>query len=124
MVMDAPTLTVWGTGTPRREFIYADDLADACLFVMRHYDGDAPINLGGGDCLSIAEAAHAVAEVVGYRGRLVFDCDKPDGAPLKMLDSSPLHRLGWRAATPFRTGLERTYQWFTLCPSRARSAAG
>lgn len=121
---DEPTLTVWGTGTPRREFLYAGDLADACLFVMRHYDGDEPINLGGGECLSIAETARAVADVVGYRGRIEFDASKPDGAPLKMLDSQPLRTLGWRPATSFRTGLAQTYRWFTR-PERlgARNAA-
>jgi GDP-L-fucose synthase len=108
----APSLTVWGTGRPRREFLCARDLADACLFVMRHYDGAAPINLGGGECLSIAEAARAVCEVVGYRGRLVFDASKPDGAPLKMLDSGPLARLGWRPRTAFRAALAQTYVWF------------
>jgi GDP-L-fucose synthase len=109
---DSPELTVWGTGTPRREFIFAPDLADACLFAMRHHEGPEPINLGSGHGLSIAEAARAVCEVVGYRGRIVFDPSRPDGAPLKMLDSTPLWRLGWRPATDFRAALERTYEWF------------
>jgi GDP-L-fucose synthase len=107
-----PTLTVWGTGTPRREFLYARDLADACLFVMRHYDGPEPINLGGGQCLSIAETARAVAEVVGYTGRLVFDASRPDGMPRKVLDAQPLQRLGWTPSTPFRDALAETYDWF------------
>jgi GDP-L-fucose synthase len=107
-----PELTVWGTGTPRREFAYSTDLADACLFVMDRYDGDAPINLGGGTDVSIAEAARTVAEVVGYRGRLAFDTTKPDGAPLKALDSTPLLALGWRPRTDFRTAVEKTYDWF------------
>jgi GDP-L-fucose synthase len=109
---DQPTLSIWGTGTPRREFLYSRDLADACLFVMRHYDGPEPINLGGGEALTIAETARAIADMVGYRGRLVFDRDKPDGMPLKMLDSSPLRRLGWRPATDFRSALIATYDWF------------
>jgi GDP-L-fucose synthase len=109
---DEPVLTVWGTGTPRREFIYARDLADACLFVMRHYDAPEPINLGGGIELSIAEVARAVAEVVGYRGRLRFDAAKPDGMPQKVLDSGSLRALGWRPATDFRTALTETYDWF------------
>lgn len=109
---DEPSLTVWGTGTPRREFICARDLADACLFVLRHYDGSEPINLGGGVELSIAEAARAVADVVGYRGRLTFDASKPDGMPLKVLDSSRLRALGWRPAVDFRTALAETYDWF------------
>ncbi len=107
-----PALTVWGTGKPRREFVYSRDLADAYLFVMRHYDGVKPINLGGGTSLSIAEVANAVADVVGYRGRLCFDTSKPDGMPLKMLDGSALAGLGWRPGTDFRTALTETYTWF------------
>ncbi|MDB5313986.1 MAG: GDP-fucose synthetase [Gemmataceae bacterium] len=105
-------LTVWGTGTPKREFIYSRDLADACLFVMERYDGEDPINLGGGADLSIAETARVVADVVGFRGQLVFDAGKPDGAPLKGLDSSELLALGWRPATAFRTAVADTYHWF------------
>jgi GDP-L-fucose synthase len=107
-----PTLTIWGTGTPRREFVFARDLADACVFVMRHYDDEAPINLGGSASLSISEVAHAIADVVGYHGKLVFDATKPDGMPLKMLDSSPLRQMGWRPTTDFRTALTETYHWF------------
>ncbi|HEY1191272.1 MAG TPA: GDP-L-fucose synthase [Gemmata sp.] len=105
-------LVVWGTGTPRREFVYSRDLARACLFVARNYDGEAPINLGGGLDLSIAELAHAVADVVGFRGRVRFDTTKPDGAPLKALDSTPLLEMGWRPETDFRTALVETYRWF------------
>jgi GDP-L-fucose synthase len=107
-----PALTVWGTGTPRRDFLYSRDLADACLFVMRHYDGAEPINLGGGTSLSIAEVAQAVVDVVGYRGRLCFDASKPDGMPLKMLDGSALAGLGWKPATDFHAALTETYTWF------------
>ena len=107
-----PRLRVWGTGRPRREFICARDLADACFFVMRHHEGAEPINLGGGQGLSIAETARAVCDVVGYRGEIVFDTSKPDGMPLKMLDSGPLRRLGWRPATDFTTALAETYDWF------------
>jgi GDP-L-fucose synthase len=107
-----PELTVWGTGTPRREFIYSRDLADACLFLMRHYDGPEPINLGGSADLSIAEVARAVAQVVGYRGRLRFDAAQPDGMPFKGLDSSRLWEMGWRPSTDFRTALAETYAWF------------
>ncbi len=105
-------LAVWGSGTPRREFIFSSDLASACLFVMEKYDGDAPINLGGGTDLSIAEVARTVAEVVGFRGRLVFDTTKPDGAPLKALDSAPLLAMGWRATTKFQDAVAETYEWF------------
>jgi GDP-L-fucose synthase len=105
-------VTVWGTGRPRREFVFSRDLADACLFTMRHYDGDAPINLGGGTDLEVAEVAHTIAQVVSYDGRIVFDCTKPDGAPRKGLDSSALRALGWRPATDFRTAVAETYHWF------------
>jgi GDP-L-fucose synthase len=103
---------IWGSGRPRREFLYSLDLADACLFVMEKYDADEPINLGGGSDLSIAETANLVAEVVGYRGRLSFDVSQPDGMPLKGLDSRPLKKLGWAPATEFRTALAETYDWF------------
>ena len=109
---DAPEVTIWGTGSPRREFIFSRDLADACLFAMQHYDGEAPINLGGGTDLSIADAARIIAEVVGYRGELVFDTTKPDGAPLKALDSSVLLHLGWKPTTDFRSAILETYRWF------------
>jgi GDP-L-fucose synthase len=105
-------VVVWGSGRPRREFLYVRDLADACLFVMRRYDGDEPINLGGGEEHTIAEAARLIAEVVGYEGRIVFDAGKPDGMPRKALDAGPLAALGWRPATGFRAALEETYAWF------------
>jgi GDP-L-fucose synthase len=104
--------TIWGSGKPRREFIFAPDLADACLFVMARYDDAEPINLGGGPEQSIAELAQLVADVVGYPGRLVYDTSKPDGAPLKALDSTRLAALGWKPATDFRTALEQTYAWY------------
>lgn len=107
-----PTLTVWGSGRPRREFIAARDVADACAFVMDHYDGDEPINLGNQTSFTIAEVAETIADVVGYEGRLVFDASKPDGMPLKMLDSTPLYELGWRPATDFRAALTETYHSF------------
>lgn len=105
-------LVVWGSGSPRREFVHSRDLARACVFVAERYDGDAPINLGGGTDLSIAEVASAVCAVVGFKGRVRFDTTKPDGAPLKALDSSPLLAMGWRPATAFREALEETYHWF------------
>jgi GDP-L-fucose synthase len=120
---DEPILTVWGTGTPRREFLFVRDLADACLYVMRHYEGPLPINLGGGADLSIAEAAHLVAGVVGYRGRIRFDASQPDGVPVKVLDAGPLRALGWRPSVDFRTGLAETYDWF-LQHSRPVVASG
>ncbi|MBY0233290.1 MAG: GDP-L-fucose synthase, partial [Gemmataceae bacterium] len=108
---DEPELVVWGTGAPRREFIYAPDLARACLFVMENHEGGI-INLGGGASLSIAALARLVADVVGYRGAIRFDPGHPDGQPLKMLDSRPLREMGWRPRTEFRAALEATYTWF------------
>jgi len=109
---DAPAVDVWGTGRPRREFIYVDDLADACLFAMRHYDGGDPINLGTGISTSIADLALMVRDVVGYQGELRFDRSKSDGMPLKGLDSTPLHELGWQPRCDLRRGLTLTYESF------------
>jgi GDP-L-fucose synthase len=108
----ATSVEIWGTGTPRREFIFADDLADACLFVMSEYNDIAPINLGGGTDLSIKELALHIQTLVGYGGQLYFDTSKPDGMPLKALDSTVLLQMGWRPRTPFREALAITYQWF------------
>jgi GDP-L-fucose synthase len=107
-----PALTVWGTGRPRREFLFSRDLADACLYLMRRYDGEAPINVGGGADLEIAAVARAVAGAVGFAGAVRFDPTRPDGAPLKALDSTPLHALGWRPSVPFAAALAETYRWF------------
>jgi len=105
-------VVVWGTGTPRREFLHVDDLADAAVFLMRHYEDERPINVGVGEDVSIRELAELVAEIVGYEGEMVFDRSKPDGTPRKLLDVSRLHRLGWRAAISLRQGIQQTYQWF------------
>jgi GDP-L-fucose synthase len=109
----APFVTVWGTGTPRRELIYVDDLADACVFAMDRYDNPAPINLGSGADTSIADLAREIADVVGYRGEIRFDPARPDGMPYKGLDSTALRSLGWRPAWTLRRGLEETYRWYT-----------
>ena len=111
-VAGKPCVEVWGSGTPRREFIYVDDLADACIFAMGHYAGGDPLNLGTGSATSIAELAESIRDVVGYRGELRFDRSRPDGMPFKGLDSTPLSQLGWRARWDLRRGLERTYEWF------------
>jgi GDP-L-fucose synthase len=108
----APSVEVWGSGTPRREFIYVDDLADACLFAMNRYDGSEVINLGTGIDNSIAELAGEIARVVGFRGEIRFDRSRPDGMPFKGLDSSVLHRLGWRPQWTLGRGLEETYRWY------------
>ena len=105
-------LVVWGTGTPRREFLHVDDLADACVFLMRHYAADEPINVGVGEDLSIAELAALVARVVGFQGRLAFDSSKPDGTPRKLLDTHRINDLGWRPQIPLETGVAATYRWF------------
>ncbi len=109
----APQVTVWGTGKPRRELLYVEDLADAAHFLMSEYDSDDIINVGTGQDLSIAELARMVSEIVGYRGEVVFDPSKPDGPPRKLLDVSRLRSLGWIAPTDLREGLARTCRWFS-----------
>lgn len=106
-------VVVWGTGAPRREFLHVDDLADACLFLMRFYDGDSHINVGTGEDLSIRELAETIREIVAPGVRLAFDTEKPDGMPRKLLDVSRLHGLGWRHRIDLRDGIERTYRWFS-----------
>jgi GDP-L-fucose synthase len=108
----APAVTVWGTGTPRREFLHVDDLARACLFLLENYDEPGPINVGIGSDLSIRELAEMVADIVGYEGALEFDTSKPDGTPRKLLDVSKLHALGFREQIDLRAGLEETYAWY------------
>ena len=108
------SVDIWGTGTPRREFLFADDVADACLFLMREYDDPQPINIGGGSDLSIKELAVLIKELVGFTGDLHFDTSKPDGLPLKILDSSRLHGMGWRPKTTLRSALEATLEGLTM----------
>lgn len=108
----AEDIVIWGTGNPRREFLYVDDLADACLFLMERYDEEQIVNVGCGEDVSVKELAELIGSVVGYSGQLVFDTSKPDGTPRKLLDVSKLRELGWRAETPLRVGIERTYAWF------------
>ena len=115
-VQGAKEAVVWGTGTPRREFLYVDDLADACLFLMKNYHENEIINIGVGQDLTIKELAEMVAEVVGFRGSLVFDPSHPDGTPRKLLDISRLHQLGWRPQTTLKEGLQQTYDWFLQSP--------
>ncbi len=130
----APSVTCWGTGTPRREFMYADDLADACHFLLDNYDDDRPINAGAGRDITIAGLAGLVSETVGYRGEITWDVAMPDGTPRKMLDTSRLDDLGWRSKTPLAQGLQATYEWFlahqddyrgvSLADKSARGARG
>jgi len=111
-VSGAPSVAVWGSGLPRREFLAADDLADACVFVMKHYSGDGFLNVGTGEDIAIADFARIVADVVGYQGKIFFDTSRPDGTPRKLLDVSKLAALGWRAKTPLRQGLKAAYADF------------
>jgi GDP-L-fucose synthase len=108
----APKVVVWGTGTPRREFLFVDDLADACVFVLENYSDELPLNVGIGKDVTIAEFAALVADVVGYGGSIGFDTSRPDGTPQKLLDVSKLTKLGWTARTPLREGLARAYADF------------
>jgi len=105
-------VVIWGTGAPRREFLYVDDLADALLFLAKNYSEERPINVGVGEDLTIAALASLIAGVVGFAGDLKFDSSKPDGTPRKLLDVSRLHALGWRAQVSLETGLRDTYAWF------------
>lgn len=107
-----PSVTIWGSGTPRREFLYVDDLARASLFLLENYDSPDTINVGVGEDLPIRALAELVARVVGYEGALLQDTSKPDGTPQKLLDVSRLSDLGWRATTSLRDGVERTYSWY------------
>jgi GDP-L-fucose synthase len=118
----APSVTVWGTGTPRREFLFVDDLARACVFVLEHYTGESHLNVGSDEEVTIADAAKLIAEVIDYKGKLVFDTSRPDGTPRKLLDSSRLTAMGWRPRTSLLEGLKLTYSDFvTGFPKRALS---
>ena len=108
----ARELVVWGTGTPRREFLHADDCASACLFLLEKYDSPEIVNVGCGEDISIRELAELVCEVVGFDGELSWDKTKPDGTPRKLLDVSKLRELGWTPTIPLRDGIAQTYDWF------------
>jgi GDP-L-fucose synthase len=111
---NAPTVTVWGTGTPRREFLAVDDVADACIFVMKHYSDYGFLNIGTGEDVTIGNFARLVSEVVGYKGEIVFDTSRPDGPPQKLLDVSKLKKLGWSPKIDLRKGLAQAYADFVL----------
>jgi GDP-L-fucose synthase len=111
-VFGAATVEVWGSGSPRREFIFADDVADAAIFLMQNYSSPTPINVGSGVDTSIRDIAELIQKVVGYQGQLRFDPTKPDGMPLKTLDTSELMAMGWQPKVSLRRGLEETYRWF------------
>ena len=116
----APKVTVWGTGRPRREFLAVDDLADACVFVIKHYSGAGFLNVGTGQDVTIADFARLVAEIVGYPGELVFDPSRPDGAPQKLLDVAKLTNLGWRPKMPLREGIRAAYADFLAGGGRSK----
>jgi GDP-L-fucose synthase len=105
-------IQVWGTGTPRREFLHADDLADACVFLLKNYDSPELINIGSGHDVTISELAELICEILGFDGRLIFDPTKPDGTPRKLMDSSRLFSLGWKPKIPLREGIAHAHAWF------------
>jgi GDP-L-fucose synthase len=114
------TLSIWGTGTPRREFLHVDDLADAVVYLLKNYDDEAIVNVGWGEDVTIRELAELVMAASGYQGRLVFDSSKPDGTPRKLLDTARLTALGWRPKIPLKAGIASTYAWFREHVAEAR----
>lgn len=108
----APEVTLWGSGSPRREFLHVDDLAAACVTLLEAYDGDEPVNIGCGEDLTIRELAETVRDVTGYEGRIAWDTSKPDGTPRKLLDVTRLNALGFTPKIPLRDGIARTYAWW------------
>jgi GDP-L-fucose synthase len=114
------TLSIWGTGTPRREFLHVDDLADAVVYLLETYEGESIVNIGWGEDVTISELAELVMAATGYQGRLVFDPSKPDGTPRKLLDTTRLTSLGWRPKIPLETGIASTYAWFREHVAEAR----
>jgi GDP-L-fucose synthase len=106
----ASEVTIWGTGTPKREFLHADDLADACVFLMKTYSDAGLVNIGTGEDVSISELAALIKKVVGYGGNIIYDSTKPDGTPRKLMDVSKLNGLGWKFTIPLEKGLEMVYQ--------------
>jgi GDP-L-fucose synthase len=116
----APTVTIWGTGSPRREFLYVDDLADACLFLMQHYHDEGIVNIGWGRDTTILELAKTIQRHMGYAGELRLDSSKPDGTPRKLLDVSKLTALGWHAKVELEDGIDRTLNWYGANTGRLR----
>ena len=114
----SPSVTIWGTGTPKREFLYIDDLAGACVFLMKNYDRPEIVNIGVGEDISISGLAALVKKIVGYEGEIVYDSSKPDGTPRKLLDVSRLHSLGWKAKTSLEQGIAKTYEWYAAQKKR------
>jgi len=118
------TVTLWGSGNPRREFLHVDDLADACLHLMRHYEGNDPINVGTGEDVTIRELAEIIAEVTGFEGEVVWDASKPDGTPRKLLDVTRMQNLGWSASIPLAHGIRDTSHWFRSSAKSSETVRG
>jgi GDP-L-fucose synthase len=121
-IWKSPSVTLWGTGTPRREFLHVDDLASAACFIMENYEGGDLLNVGVGEDLTIAELAAMVARVVDYGGQIRFDASRLDGTPRKLLDVTKLHALGWRARISLEDGIASTYEWY--CANAPATVAG
>jgi GDP-L-fucose synthase len=117
------TLSIWGTGTPRREFLHVDDMADAVVYLLKNYDAEPIVNLGWGEDVTIKELAEMVAATAGFKGRLEFDSTKPDGTPRKLLDTARLTALGWKPKITLQAGIEQTYEWFKAHVADARLSA-
>jgi GDP-L-fucose synthase len=109
---NSATVELWGSGTPRREFLFSEDLADACIFVMKNYSGELILNVGTGHDMTIVELAESIAKIVGWQGTFTFDRSKPDGMPRKVMDVNRLRALGWTAPTDFETGMKEAYRWY------------
>jgi GDP-L-fucose synthase len=107
---NSPSVTIWGTGTPKREFLHTDDLAEACLFLMQHYNEAGLVNIGVGKDVEIKELALMIKEIIGYQGNIEHDLTKPDGTPRKLMDVSKINTLGWKARIDLRTGIESVYR--------------
>lgn len=118
---EVPTVTLWGTGLPKREFLYIDDLADACVFLMNTYNDSEIINIGVGEDISISDLAKLISSLVGYTGSITYDSTKPDGTPRKLLDVSKIKSLGWAAKTPLEDGIKETIEWYIAHRSTTRN---
>jgi GDP-L-fucose synthase len=119
-VFNSSTVELWGTGKPRREFLFSEDLADACVFVMKNYSGELFLNVGTGEDMTIMELAQAIADVIGWKGDFTLDVSKPDGMPRKVMDVSRLRALGWSAPTEFGAGMRDAYQWYVANVAQSR----
>lgn len=111
-VDNTPEITLWGTGKPKREFLHSDDLANACLFLMKNYDSNEIINIGTGEDVTIKELTSEISKIIGFKGKIIWDKDKPDGAPRKLLNVSKIHKLGWKHKISLNKGLSDTYEWY------------